>query len=233
MSPAPDRSPLDTPSFHLVAAPGNPSRRGGRIPLDGVTVAFAPIAGVRRATLADVASVARMCVDANREAWREVPALHQGVELSAPEIALRLLRDLDSGHLIYVAERQGHNIGFAHVTSPACGEGEHVAELRCLYVQPEHRHRGRGRQLLRFVLRDLTQLPNPPAMWAWAAQGSTVAGFFELADGRPVRERWRVGQGMFAVRGIVFAWRSTDSRRDVSKRRVAPAPRVRALRQAG
>ncbi len=188
---------------------------------------------MRKATLADVASVARMWVCAEREAWNEVPALHAAVELSAPEVAIRLLRHLDDGHLVCVAERQGRIIGFAHVSRPSVGEGFVPVELRCLYIQPEHRHRGLGRHLLRFVLRDLAQRSNPPELLAWAAQGSTAAGFFALAGGRPARERWKVGRGMLAVRGIVFDWHPGDSRRDVRKTRAALPTRVRALGRAG
>ncbi|HYW24719.1 MAG TPA: hypothetical protein VE953_11185, partial [Terriglobales bacterium] len=71
---------------------------------------------VRRATLADVAAVARMTVTANREVERQLPALKDGDELSAPELALRLLDDLDDGNLLYVAEREGRIVGFAQVT---------------------------------------------------------------------------------------------------------------------
>lgn len=178
-----------------------------------MTTVLSPSTDVRRATLADVASVARLSVCANQEAWDAVPALHQAIAPSAPEIALRLLKDLDDGHLLYVGGYQRCNVGFAHVTGPTAQDGVPVVELKCLYVAPEQRHHGLGSHLLRFVLRDLKNRSNPPALRAWAATTSTLASFLPVAGGQPVRERWKVSQGTFAVRGIVFDWPIRDSHR--------------------
>jgi len=180
---------------------------------------IAPFPSVRRATLADVASVARLSVCANGEVWDGVADLRQAIEPSAPEIALRLLEDLDEGHLLYVAGCQRCIIGFAHVSGPAAQGGGQTVELKCVYVAPEHRRRGLGRQLLRFVLRELRNRPNPPALRAWAATASTSARFLTMAGGQPVRERWKVRQGTFAVRGIVFDWPTRD--RHQARERIA------------
>ncbi len=161
---------------------------------------------VRRGTLADVAGVARLMVPANRELQRDLPGLDDDGELSAPELALRLLDDLDDGSLLYVAEREGRLVGFAQVTGLMVGDGGHLVELRRLYVVPEQRRRGLGRQLLGFVLGELAQRPNPPALRAWAASGSAAAGFLELAEGTAARPRWKVGRDGLAVRGMVFGW---------------------------
>ena len=185
-----------------------------------------PFSGVRRATLADVASIARLSVCANREVSRDVPALQDAIEPSAPEIALQLLEDLDDGHELYVAESQARNIGFAHLTRPTTGDGGHVVELRDLYISSECRHSGLGRQLLRFVLRELRQRPNRPVLRVWAATGSAAAGFVEAAGGQPVRERWKVGQGMYAVRGIIFDWRPGDNPKGVGARQQRAAIRL-------
>jgi GNAT superfamily N-acetyltransferase len=182
-------------------------------------MAFAPSSGVRRATLADVAPVARLSVPANRESQRDLPPLDAVDELSAPELALRLLDDLDDGNVLYVAEHEGRTAGFAQVTGLMVGDGGHLVELRRLYVAPEHRQRGLGRQLLRLVLHDLGQRANPPALRAWAATGSAAARFLEAAGGTTMRPRWKVGSGGIAVRGVVYGWTV----------RQAPAVRGRAL----
>lgn len=161
---------------------------------------------VRWGTLADVAAVARLTVVANSEMQRDLPALQDDSELSAPELALRLLDDLDDGSLLYVAEREGRVVGFALVTGLMVGDGGHLVELRRLYVVPEHRRRGLGRQLLGHVLLELSQRTNPPALRAWAASGSAAAGFLELAEGTAMRQRWKVGRDGLAVRGMVFGW---------------------------
>jgi GNAT superfamily N-acetyltransferase len=182
-------------------------------------VARAPFSEVRRATLADVAAVARLSEPANQEARRELPALSESEELTPPELALRLLDDLEDGHLLYVAEREQRTIAFAHVTGLMVGDGGHLVELRRVYVQPEHRQRGVGRQLLRLVLQDLAQRPSPPALRAWAAAGSDAGHFLVAAGGALMRQRWKVGPGGIAVRGVVYDWAAAQ----------APAVRDRAL----
>ena len=158
--------------------------------------------------------------------------LQEPAERSAPEIAVQLLDDLDRGHVLYVAERQGRSVGFAQVSGPTIGDGGHVVELRSLYIGSEYRHSGLGRQLLRFVLRDVRQRPDPPALRAWAASGSAAAGFLQAAGGQAVRERWKVGQGLYAVRGIVFDWlppvHSNGVRSAVNQPRRTMKPQVHA-----
>jgi len=164
--------------------------------------------GVRRGTLADVAPVARLMVPADHESWAELPALRATPKLSAPELALRLLEDLDDGHAVYVAERDGRVVGYADVGGLMVGDGGHLVELRGVYVAPEHRRRGLGRQLLALIVRDLRQRGNAPSLRAWAATGSAAGDFMEAAGGLPTRQRWKVGPAGVAVRGTVFDWSS-------------------------
>jgi GNAT superfamily N-acetyltransferase len=176
-------------------------------------VALTLASGARRATLADVAAVARLSVSANREARQDVPTLHEPADLSAPELALRLLEDLDDGNGLYVAECAGRIVGFAQVSGLMVGDGGHLVELRRLYVVPERRRESLGRQLLTLVLRDLRQRANAPDLRAWAPVGSPAAGFLEAAGGAVLRQRWRVGSGGMAVRGVIFSWSARPAAR--------------------
>jgi GNAT superfamily N-acetyltransferase len=171
-------------------------------------VSVAPFSGVRRATLADVAAVARLAALAIREALPDGAPVEDPIELSAPEVALRLLEDLDDGNLVYVAERDGRIIGFAQVTGLMVGDGGHLVELRNLYVVPEHRNRGIGRRLLSLVVSDLRKRANAPTLRAWAPAGAPAARFLEATGGAVVRQRWKVGPGETAVRGVVYGWRA-------------------------
>jgi ribosomal protein S18 acetylase RimI-like enzyme len=183
----------------------------------------APFLGIRRATLADVAAVARLSVPANREAQHDLPPLNDREELSAPELALRLLDDLAEGNALYVAERDGRIVGFGQVTGLMVGDGGHLVELRRLYVAPEHRQRGLGRQLLTLVLQELAQRPGPPALRAWAATASDAARFLEIAGGAAMRPRWKVGPGGIAVRGAVYGWTVEKAQAPAAARRRAIA----------
>ena len=180
--------------------------------------------GVRRATLADVASVARLSVAANRDADAEVPALQARPELTAPEIALRLLDDLEDGDLLYISERDGSVAGFAHVSGLMVGDGGHLVEVRRVYVANEFRRRGLARQLVRLIQRDIGRRPNPPALRAWAAFDTVGERFLAAVGAEVVRQRWKVGSGGIAVRGVVYGW---GSRQVQTARAPHRAPLVR------
>lgn len=171
-----------------------------------MTIAFSPPHVLRRATLADVAAVARLSVHANQQACEEVPALGDLEPQSAPELALRLLDELDDGSLLSVAERQGRIVGFALASGLMVADGGHLVELKRVYVAPDHRRRGIGGQLLRMVLRDVAQRTGTVSLRAWAAVGTPSAAFLTALGASPVRDRWKVGRGGIAVRGQVFGW---------------------------
>jgi len=183
---------------------------------------------VRRATLADIAAVARLSVAANREADAEVPALQSETELSAPEIALRLLDDLDDGDVLYVAERERRVAGFAHVSGLMVSDGGHLVEVRRIYVAQGSRRRGLARQLVRLIQRDLSRRPNPPALRAWAAVDTVAERFLEAVGAAAVRPRWKVGSAGVAVRGVVYGWGSRQLQTGRASHRV-PALRSRAF----
>jgi GNAT superfamily N-acetyltransferase len=201
----------------MVAAAGPSAGAAAISPIWRTLMATSFSVHVRRATLADVAAVARLSVPADDEARRDMPALADPEPLSAPELALRLLDDLEDGHTLYVAERERRWLGFAHAGELMVGDGGHQVELQRLYVEPEHRRRGIGRQLLALVRRDLAQRAVPAALRAWAAGGSAGSAFLAATGLQPLRQRWRVGRGGIAVQGLVYADRAA-----------AAGPRTRA-----
>jgi GNAT superfamily N-acetyltransferase len=162
-----------------------------------------PWATVREATLADVAEVARLA--ARGLGGR----LEREAALSAPEIAVRLLEDLETGDLLYVGERQGRVIGFAQANELMVADGGHVVDLLHIYVAPEHRRRGLGRELVRALLRGF-RLPVRPMLRAWAPCGSPMERFFQATGARPLRQRWKV-IGEMALRGTIYAWSQHES----------------------
>ena len=211
----------------LVAAAGPPAG-AATTPSHLTEMGPASPSAVRRATLADIAAVARLSVAANREADAEVPALQGDTELSAPEIALRLLDDLDDGDVLYVAERDRCLAGFAHVSGLMVSDGGHLVEVRRVYVARGFRRRGLARQLVRLVQRDVSRRPNPPALRAWAAVGTVAERFLESVGANVVRPRWKVGSGGVAVRGVVYGWGSRQVQTERASHRM-PSLRNRAF----
>jgi len=211
----------------LVAAAGPPAG-AATTPSCLTAMGLAPPNAVRRATLADIAAVARLSVAANRETDAELPALQGETELSAPEIALRLLDDLDDGEVLYVAERDRRVAGFAHVSGLMVSDGGHLVEVRRVYVAQGFRRRGLARQLVRLIQRDLSRRPNPPALRAWAAVDTVAERFLEAVGATAVRPRWKVGSAGVAVRGVVYGWGSRQLQTARASHRV-PALRSRAF----
>jgi len=164
-----------------------------------------PWATVRVATLADVAEVARLAARGLGE------HLDGRAALSAPEIAVRLLEDLETGDLLYVGERRSRVIGFAQASELMVADGGHVVELLRIYVAPEHRRRGLGGDLVRALLHGF-RLPVRPVLRAWAPCGSPIERFFQATGARPLRQRWKV-VGEVALRGMVYAWSRSEPAR--------------------
>lgn len=157
---------------------------------------------LRRATLADVAPVARLSVLANGGAFRSA---HAG-DLSAPELALTLLEELEAGVALYVADEGGRTVGFAQAGAPMIGDEGRLVELRGLCVAPDQDLSDVGRRLVRLVLRDLGQRLGPVVLRAWAAAGSSEASLLRAAGGVPVGRRRGIGRAGATVRGVVYGW---------------------------
>ncbi|HLH71588.1 MAG TPA: GNAT family N-acetyltransferase [Candidatus Dormibacteraeota bacterium] len=162
-------------------------------------------ATVRVATLADVAEVARLAARGLGERLQGEPAL------SAPEIAVRLLEDLETGDQLYVGERQGRVVGFAQASELMVAEGGHVVDLLRIYVAPEHRRQGLGGALVRALLHSFRP-PVRPVLRAWAPYNSPIERFFQATGARPLRQRWKV-VGEVALRGMVYAWSRSEPAR--------------------
>ena len=129
---------------------------------------------VRRATLADVAPAARLAAATNGGAYRAAPAGHR----SAPEQALGLLRDLEEGIALYVADRAGRTVAFAQTAGPLIADEGRVVELRSLCLAPGLDPGELGRALVRLV-----------------------------AGGVPVGRCRGIGRSGAATRGVVYGWR--------------------------
>jgi GNAT superfamily N-acetyltransferase len=89
---------------------------------------------VRRATVADAPTVARLIAELGR-----APA--------ATEVVTRM-RSLPEGHTVLVAERGAAVVGFVHVGLDPTLVGGGRAQVTEIVVAAEHRGRGVGRQLL-------------------------------------------------------------------------------------
>jgi GNAT superfamily N-acetyltransferase len=150
---------------------------------------------LRRATLADLAEIART----------HARELSPTPSLSPPELALRLLADLDAGATLYVALRGEQVIGFAHAGPPTLEAGGRLVELKHCVVVPRERGLGAGRRLVHMAVRDLRGLAGPVALVAWTEEGSAGAAFLAAAGAVPVTCQWRVDR-TGAARWVLHGW---------------------------
>ncbi len=82
-----------------------------------------------------------------RQVMTEYGAVGEGYSINDPEVDALYEQYAAPGHVFFVAESNGRVVGGAGI-APLQGAGEGVCELRKMYLLPEGRGRGLGRQLL-------------------------------------------------------------------------------------
>jgi len=112
-----------------------------------------------------------------------------------------------SGRFTLVAENElGKVVGLTWAGPAWESEAVHTAEIRMLYVLPEHQHQGLGRALLRAAVQRLQEAAHA-ALLIWVFKDNRPArAFYESLGGEVVQQRTRELHG-FPMQEVAYGWR--------------------------
>ena len=168
--------------------------------------------GVRAATVADAAGIARV----HRDSWQttyggilpaDVIAAHAGSKSEA-QWRRRLEHASPSG-CTWIAERDDEIVGFA-----SCGDARHrlealEAEVYALYVLQARQRQGIGRALLRACARHFVR-QGQFGFYLWVLKANRARLFYEALGGREAGEKTeRLGLHSFSE--VAYAWHDVDA----------------------
>ncbi len=165
---------------------------------------------IREGEPEDADACARVIVDTWRVAYAGIVPSEVLAQLSYAEHANSYRRsgaDRTSGRFTLVAENDvGEVVGLTWAGPAWESEAVHTAEIRMLYVLPEHQHQGLGRALLRAAVQRLQEAAHA-ALLIWVFKDNRPArAFYEALGGQLLRERTRELHG-FPVQETAYAWR--------------------------
>jgi ribosomal protein S18 acetylase RimI-like enzyme len=162
---------------------------------------------VREAKASDASGVARVHVETSRAAYR---GLLPEETLSLMTFERRLASWSETltgggGEFVYVAERQGHVVGFASGGPERGGEAEYDGELYTVYVLPSEQRRGAGRLLTLAVAERLAR-EGFRAMLLWSLEGNEDARrFYESLGGAPAGRKTNERAGRVLAE-VAYGW---------------------------
>jgi GNAT superfamily N-acetyltransferase len=142
---------------------------------------------VRRGAPEDAAGIARIHVRTWQAAYRGlVPDdVLDGLSVAQREVAWRkMLGDPDGSTITFVAEREGHVVGFCALAAPSRDEDalERTAEVGAIYVDPSTWRKGVGRALMDAALDEL-RVGHWSAVSLWVLAENTAARAFHAHYG--------------------------------------------------
>lgn len=144
-------------------------------------------ADVRRGGLEDAGAIARVHVRTWQVAYRGlVPDdILDGLSVEQREATWRkMLSDTDSSPITFIAEREGHVVGFCALAAPSRDEDayEGTAEVGAIYVDPSTWRAGVGRALMDAALNELRE-GNWSDVTLWVFAENTCARAFYAGYG--------------------------------------------------
>lgn len=174
--------------------------------------------GMRRATVADAASIARIHVDTWRATYAGILPDHYLVGMQRARQAASWRRAIGAdrgGRMTLVMEGAGVGIvGFAN-TGPArksgLPQGSDVrGEIYTLYVDPDWQGNGFGRALLNGGLATLVE-NNLSGVVVWVLEANPSRFFYEAMGGERIASRQETFAGVDLAE-IGYAWRNPAPR---------------------
>ena len=164
---------------------------------------------VREAKIADVAEIARVNIDTWRTAYRKIipEAYLEKLSYEKRESSwLEIISTAENNtHFVYVAEnKSGKVVGFAAGGRERSGKYMYQGELFAIYILEEYQRQGIGRQLVRSVVVNLTEL-GLNSMLVWVLGGNSACKFYEALGGEKVDEQQTSRAGV-ALKEIAYGW---------------------------
>jgi GNAT superfamily N-acetyltransferase len=162
---------------------------------------------IRSAENRDSAAIARIHVEAWRDAYADLLPANYLAQLDPKIEAARWARSLGLGSndRTLVAEADGDVVGYASIGGARAG-GSDAGEIYALYVETDWREQGVGRALIetafaRFRRRGLK------AAFIWCLEGNTAArGFYLRCGGKLLGERRLESVRGIALPVVGFRW---------------------------
>jgi GNAT superfamily N-acetyltransferase len=167
---------------------------------------------VRKATLDDVAGVARVHVDSWRTTYKGIVQTDflngMSYENSESRWWNRLERNIAQYALFVAEDDSGRIIGFAHGGPERSGDTVYDGELYAIYLLEDYQRKGIGKQLFRSVVSHLTD-NNFQAMLIWVLSDNPSRNFYESMGGQLIREA-EIEIGGQLLQKSAYGWRNLE-----------------------
>jgi ribosomal protein S18 acetylase RimI-like enzyme len=164
---------------------------------------------VRPAKIADAPAIARVNVDTWRTAYRKIVPEDYLAKLSYEKKEISWLENISTAenntHFVYVAQNNlGKVVGFAAGGRERTGKYVYQGELFAIYILEEYQRQGIGRQLVRAVATNLTEL-GLKSMLVWVLGDNSACKFYEFLGGKKVDEQQTIRAGV-VVKEVAYGW---------------------------
>ena len=168
---------------------------------------------LRRATVADAEAIAAVRVEGWQTTYRGMVPDSYLDELSVDENMLYWRRILEAlpaaGNKagVYVAESEGHVVGFISMTILAEPRYGYQAELGALYMRPAWQRAGIGRRMLHKVARTL-QAQGVDNLLVWVISGNHIARHFYEELGAEFLQEQEFTWDDMELKEVGYGWKN-------------------------
>lgn len=164
---------------------------------------------VRPAELRDAAAIARVHVETWRTAYRRLLPEEYLASLDEAAYEGRWKRILETdANKVYVAENDGHVVGFASAGPERAGEPGFSGELYAIYVLASAQGQGHGRGLVKASVGGLREL-GLADMIVWVLKDNPSRRFYEQLGGIYLREQ-PLTIGSAVVQEVSYGWKRLE-----------------------
>jgi ribosomal protein S18 acetylase RimI-like enzyme len=163
---------------------------------------------IRTANIVDAQMIADFHVKVWRHTYRDLaPAEAYAVlnEQYRGKTWKEKLSSNDSSQIVLIAEIDNRTVGIGAAGEPAELMFDGRGEIKSLYVDPDYKRRGIGRELLAQLAIHLRKMQYQGAALSVVKGNEAAIAFYEALNGRPVGEYIDPGP-VWRSQNVVFAW---------------------------